>query len=126
MTSHDAAPSNVDVTSVVANAAMKAARFLRITNRELAEILGVSESAISRAAKGARPFTTNPKAREIAALFVRLYRSLDAIVGGDDNASATWLRSHNSALGRTPLEAIKSVAGLTTTLAYLDARRGVV
>lgn len=126
MTNHHVASTNEDLTRVVTSAAMRAARLLRITNRELAEILGVSESAVSRAANGTRQLSLNPKTREITALFVRLYRSLDAIVGGEDNVSATWLRSPNSALGRTPLEAIKSIAGLTATLAYLDARRGVV
>lgn len=126
MVSHQTASADLSASGVVAKAALKAARLLAITNRELAEILGVSESAVSRAANGVRPLTSSPKTYEIATLFVRLYRSLDAITGGDDTVSAKWLRLPNAALGRTPLEAIKSIAGLTTTLAYLDARRSVV
>ncbi len=72
-------------------------------------------------------------------LFLRVYRSLDAIVGGDDASAAAWLRNDNTALGQPPVEAMKSVAGLVDTLAYLpglsawpiclaylDARRAVV
>jgi hypothetical protein len=40
---------------------------------------------------------------ELAVLFVRLYRSLDAIVGGDDAVAAAWLRNRNTALAnRSP------------------------
>ena len=95
-----------------------------MTNRELARVLGVSEATVSRAA-AARPLPATGKTLEMATLFVRLYRALDAIVGGDDATAARWLRLENGALGARPIDAIATVAGLTDTLAYLDARRAV-
>jgi hypothetical protein len=59
-------------------------------------------------------------------LFVRLYRSLDAIVGGDDGVAAAWIRNRNIALNGTPLELIQTVSGLTNVIDYLDARRAAV
>jgi Protein of unknown function (DUF2384) len=57
---------------------------------------------------------------------VRLYRSLDAIVGGDDAVAASWLKNHNTALNGEPLALIQTISGLTNVVAYLDARRAIV
>lgn len=110
--------------AVLTKAAIRAAANLAMTNRELARVLGVSEATISRAASRSLPSTG--KVLELATLFVRLYRALDAIVGGDDATAAKWLRAENIALGRKPIEAIVTVSGLIDTLAYLDARRAIV
>lgn len=111
--------------AVLTKAALRAAKRLRMTNRELAAVLGVGQATVSRSQAG-RALPGEGKALELATLFVRLYRSLDAITGGDDAIAAAWLRARNTALGRPPIEAIASVAGLVDTLAYLDARRAVV
>ena len=63
---------------------------------------------------------------ELAVLFVRMYRSLDAVVGGDDQAASAWLKNHNLALQARPCDLIRSAAGLVDVIAYLDARRAVV
>ena len=55
-------------------------------------------------------------------LFLRMFRSLQAIVGNDHDAQ-TWLRSENLALGSRPLELIRSAEGLVRVLHYLDASR---
>ena len=86
---------------------------------------GVSEATVSRAAAGT-PLPATGKALELAALFVRLYRALDAIAGGDDTLAARWIRNPNEALGMRPAEAIATIAGLAATLDYLDARRALV
>ena len=68
---------------------------------------------------GQKPF-------ELAVLFVRLYRSLDAIVGGDDAVAGSWLKNRNTALDGEPLTLIQTVPGLMNVIQYLDARRAVV
>ena len=112
--------------AVLAKAALRAARLLDMNNRELAEVLGVSQPVISRMDKQGAPLPADAKKQELAALFVRFYRSLDAITGGDDKAAAAWLRAENVALGQKPIDAIRTIAGLIDTLAYLDARRAVL
>ena len=57
---------------------------------------------------------------------MRLFRSLDAIVGGDAAVARAWLRNDNTVLGATPLSLIGSVSGLVNVVAYLDTRRAVV
>ena len=63
---------------------------------------------------------------ELAVLFVRLFRSLDAIVGGDPQVSRAWLSNANEALDGRPVDKIRTVAGLLDVIAYLDARRARV
>ncbi len=59
-------------------------------------------------------------------LFVRLFRSLDAIVGGDEAVARSWLANPNLALDGRPIEKIRTVVGLIEDIAYFDARRALV
>jgi len=113
-------------SAVVAKAAIRAADRLGITNKVLARIIGVSEASVSRMRKGEFPLEATQKTFEIAVLFIRLYRSLDAVVGGDDAVAKSWLANGNTALSATPLDLIQTVSGLANVIQYLDARRAVV
>ena len=62
----------------------------------------------------------------MALLLVRLYRSLDALVGGDPLQRSAWLASHNRELNGRPLDLIASTAGLVTLVAYLDGARATL
>lgn len=53
-------------------------------------------------------------------LVVRLFRSLDPLVGSDAQKRSDWLRSHYKALNGVPQVLIETPQGLVTTLAYLD------
>ena len=64
------------------------------------------------------------KEGELALLFLRLYRSLDALVGGDDEKARLWLHADNQHVGGTPSERIRTVEGLVDVVQYLDAMRG--
>jgi len=108
---------------ILSRATVRAARFLAVTQGELAEVIGVSGATLSRLANGRRHLEPGSKPWQLAALFVRLFRSLDAIVGSDDAAARAWLRSANSALGGVPLALISDPAGLVRTVDYLDAAR---
>lgn len=112
--------------TVLTKAALRAAERLQISATILACIIGQSEATVSRMRSGRLTLEAGTKPFEIALLFVRLYRSLDAIVGGDDAVSAKWLRSQNLALGAIPAQKIKTIAGLFDVLAYLDSRRALV
>ena len=111
---------------VVAKAALRAASLLGVSNKALARIIGLSEASVSRMGAGTYTLTAGEKPFELAVLFVRLYRSLDAIVHGHDEVARAWLAEHNSALGGQPLTMIQSLQGLVHAVAYLDARRALV
>jgi hypothetical protein len=117
---------NDERASLVAKSALRAAAQLEIPNRVLAQIIGLSEASVSRAARDAFRLDPDGKPFELALLFIRLFRSLDAIVGGDAATAAKWIRSDNSALGAKPLDLMIHLPGLIDVLAYLDARRALV
>lgn len=109
--------------AVLAKAALRAAEVLGVSRRDLGRVLGISEATVSRIAHG-RGIDPASKEGELALLFVRVFRSLDALVGGDVEAARAWLRAENSHLGAVPAEMLPSVGGLVHVLEYLDALRG--
>jgi len=108
---------------VLTRALLRTAGLLELSQVELARILGVSDSSVSRLASEARQVDAGSKEGELALLLVRVYRSLDALVGGDPQARRAWLRSHNAALNGTPAVLLQSATGLVNTVAYLDSAR---
>jgi hypothetical protein len=111
---------------VLTKAALRAAEGLGVSNKSFARIVGLSEASVSRMGTGAYTLAPRDKAFELAALFVRLFRSLDALVHGDGAAARAWIANPNAALGGVPLDLIQTVSGLIHVLAYLDARRALV
>ena len=63
------------------------------------------------------------KEGELSLLLVRLYRSLDALVGTDDQKRKAWMSGQNIALGGIPIKLIERAEGLVATLCYLDGMR---
>lgn len=119
------ATPNADPARVLTKAALRAADILEIPQRTLADIIGVSASTISRAAHGGVPVDPDSKAGELAKLWVRVFRSLDAIVGSNDVAARAWLNSANAAFGgEKPIDRLRSAEGLIHVLHYLDTSRG--
>src|SRR6266568_1979580 len=112
--------------AVLTKAALRAAEQLGMTNKSFANVIGVSEATISRMRSGNYTLQRGQKSFELAILFVRFYRSLDAIVGGDQAVANAWLRNRNTALDSEPLTLIQTVPGLMNAIHYLDARRAIV
>jgi hypothetical protein len=112
--------------AVITKAALRAAGLMGLSNKILARILGLSEASVSRMGSGAYTLTPGEKPFELAVLFVRFYRALDAVVHGDAAVARAWVVNANTALGGQPLELIQSVSGLVNAVAYLDARRALV
>lgn len=102
---------------------MSAAARLGMRNRHLAAVIGTSEATVSRLGSG-RGLEPKSKEGELALLFLRLYRSLDALVGGDDGKARAWLQAENTHVGGVPADRIRTVEGLVDVVQYLDAMRG--
>jgi len=111
---------------ILTQAALRAAALLDVPQGELALILGLSPASVSRMKAGTYQLDRARKEWELAALWVRLFRSLDSITGGRDDASRAWLHSPNDALGGKPVELIRQVTGLVRVMEYLDAARARV
>jgi hypothetical protein len=114
---------NLDPGVVLTKAVLSAAQRLGVRNRALAVALGSSEASISRLQHG-RFLDPESKEGELAVLFLRLYRSLDALVGGEDEKARRWLHAANEHLRGIPADRIRTVEGLVDVVQYLDAMRG--
>jgi predicted transcriptional regulator len=114
-----------DQRTVLTKAVLRAADKLAVSQAALASIVGVSEAQISRMRSGDATLQPDSKAFELAVLFVRLFRSLDIIVGGDEAVARAWLANSNLALDAKPAEKIRTVPGLMDVIAYLDARKSL-
>ena len=112
--------------AVLTKAVVRAADHLGVTSKSLSAIIGVSEATVSRMRRHDFQLERGSKPFELGVLFVRLFRSLDAITGGDETVSKAWIRNPNRALEATPLEKILTIAGLLDVIAYLDTSRALV
>ena len=117
---------SVSEGAVVAKAVLNAAEQLGLNGRRLGDVLGLSEASISRLKKAELFLQPGDKAFELALLLIRLFRSLDAITGGDSHVARLWMQNDNTALGARPLDKISTITGLIDVLSYLDARRALV
>lgn len=110
---------------VVSKAVLRAAERLNLSHKAVARMLGVSPATVSRMAAGTYVLNPADKPFELALLFLRLFRSLDAIVAGDDASARAWLRHPHAVLGDAPGTLILSLPGLVNVVGYVDARRAL-
>ena len=109
--------------ATVTRALFRAASLLGLHQRELAAIIGTSAATASRLASGRGELGLDDKPGQLALLFLRVYRSLDAVVGGDDAAVRAWFHADNLHLGGVPAELVLRPEGLARVAEYLDAVR---
>lgn len=110
----------------LSKAVVRAAGLLGFSQAALADTIGFSPATASRLNSG--QYVLDPGRRkewELALLFVRMFRSLDAIVGHGDQARR-WLEDDNLALNARPADLVRSTEGLIRVIHYLDAHRGRV
>ena len=111
---------------VIAKALSRAAGALGVTQSDLARILGTSPATVSRTFAGGRDFDPSSAEGRHALLFLRVFRSLDPLVGGDSAKGRLWLHAPNRHLGGVPAQLIATTQGLVHVADYLDAMRGAL
>jgi uncharacterized protein (DUF2384 family) len=111
--------------AVLSKAVTRAAERLDVSKTMLAKVLGVSAPTVTRLYNGSYQLDPKRKEWDFALLFVRVFRSLDSIVG-DDVTARKWLLSENSGLQAKPVELIRQTEGLVRVVQYLDASRALV
>lgn len=119
------AKQSTSASTVLSKAVTRAAERLDVSKSLLAKVLGVSPPTVTRLYTGQYQLDQNRKEWDFALLFVRVFRSLDSIVG-DESTARKWLASDNKGLNAKPIELIRSTEGLVRVVQYLDASRGLV
>jgi len=107
---------SLDASAVVTKATLRAAEQLGLNDAVLGAVLGVSEASVSRLKAQSRTISVNDKEGELALLLIRIFRSLDPLVGGSEAKRLAWMKSHNKALQGIPNQLISKLDGLTRTL----------
>ena len=113
-------------SAVLSKAVANAARLWGLSNELLGKIIGVSGPTASRLRSGSWQLERGTKPFELAQYFVRLFRSLDSLMGSDDQASLSWLKSRNADLDGRPIDLILTIRGLLQVADYLDDFRAQV
>lgn len=120
------APTELDRAVVLSSAVSKISDIWELSNARLAAVLGLSPATASRLRKGQTTLDPASKSYEAGQFLLRLFRSLDALLGSDDAAARRWLAADNVDLGDKPLDHIVTMRGLIETCDYVDFYRGRV
>ncbi|MDI9348987.1 MAG: MbcA/ParS/Xre antitoxin family protein [Candidatus Symbiobacter sp.] len=109
---------------IVTGATLNIGKVLKLSDPELALILGVKESDLPdlRAGKtGLKIVDPSRNAFECAKLLGKIYLYLDYIINGDRDAACSWLRNLNTKLDGIPIDIMKTKPGLEHVESYLDS-----
>jgi hypothetical protein len=106
--------------TIVMKAYINAYKTMGISDSQAAKLIGVARSTLLRKPS----FETDSKQSELQILFIRLYRSLFALFGGDLTSMKHWFDHKNKHIRGVPKELCFTVTGLVNVNAYLDGLRG--
>lgn len=109
---------------VARKALARAAERLGLRQAQVARVIGVSESTVARLFAGKAELALERKEGELALLLLRVFRSLDTVVGGDPAAGKAWFHAQNAHLGGVPSRLVERAEGLVRVAEYLDGVRG--
>ncbi len=115
-----------DDCRVLTEAVGRVAVLWKLTNDQLGAILGLSPATASRLRSGGFTLEADSKPFELGQYLIRLFRSLDAMMGSDDAGSMAWLRASNLDLGGRPIDLIRTIRGLSDVADYVDDFRAQV
>ncbi len=116
---------NPNPAAVLAKAVMNAADQLGLKQAELAAVLGMHRTAISRLKQNPNLEPTS-KQGELALLLIRIARALFALTGGDKDWIKHFMHSPNHVTGGVPAQQITSIQGLIQVLQFVGALRGKI
>ena len=112
-----------DPQLVLAKAVLNAADQLGLKQADLAAVLGVHRTAVSRLKQNP---TLDPQSKqgELALLLIRVARALYSLAGGDPDWIKHFMHSPNKVTGGIPAQQVQSIQGLMQVLQFVDAMRG--
>lgn len=110
-----------DRREVLTKALLRSADELGLTTEELAQVLGVTPATIARMTSNEYVLDENRKEWELAALLVRLYQGLAAMLLDNETNVRNWMRQPNTGLRTIPVECIITITGLAETVSYVEA-----
>ncbi|MCF6776418.1 MbcA/ParS/Xre antitoxin family protein [Thiotrichales bacterium 19X7-9] len=104
---------------VLGKAVLNAAKKLGITQEQLELVVHRDRSSIYRS--GVDP---NSAEGQLSLYLIRCYRSLYALMGGDEMNIKHFMKTQNKITNAVPIQQIMSIDGLVNLVQFLDAMRG--
>lgn len=112
---------------VLSKAVIHTAGRLGFTKNKLSKVLGLSPATITRLYARSYDLSPSKKEWDYGVLLVRLFRSLDALVGGSHEDARAWMNSKNKGLAdQKPADLVEKTEGLVSVVHYLDTCRGII
>jgi uncharacterized protein (DUF2384 family) len=111
---------------ILTSALGRIADFWNFSNTKLGTVLVCRPPRSLRLRSGRSVLDPASKSYEAGQFLLRLFRSLDALLGSDDAAARRWLETANLDLNARPLDLIDSFRGLISVCDYVDAYRARV
>jgi hypothetical protein len=111
--------SQPEKSAVLGRSLLAAAEELGVSKSDIGAIVGRNRTTIDR--NGIDP---DSKAGELALMFIRIYRSLFALMGGDRDNMRHFLHTRNRGTHGVPAKQLHCIQGMVTVCTYLDAMRG--
>ena len=106
---------------VLTHSALRTGALLGLSHAEFARALGLDQSTVSAMADGAAELQGVTPSGQRAFTMIKIYQSLTANVGGDEQACKQWVCSHNTGLAGTPALLVQSEDEMNAVLAYLQS-----
>ena len=106
---------------VLAHSALRTGALLGLSHAALAQTLGLDQSTVSAMADGSAELQSDFPSGQLALTLIKIYQSLTANVGGDEQACKQWVCSHNTGLAATPALLVQSEDEMNAVLAYLQS-----
>ena len=106
---------------VLTHSALRTGALLGLSHAEFARALGLDQSTVSAMADGAAELQGVTPSGQLALTLIKIYQSLTANVGGDEQACKQGVCSHDAGLAATPALRVQSEGGLNAVLAYLQS-----
>ena len=83
--------------------------------------MGLDQSTVSAMEHGLAELQGDTPSGQLALTLIKIYQSLTANVGGDEQACKQWVCSHNTGLAATPALLVQSEDEMNAVLAYLQS-----
>jgi len=117
--------SDAKKKAILSKTVLGVAEHLRLSGKDLAEILNLSESQVSKIKHQEQLLDPKSSSGQLGLILIRIYKNLTALLGEDDELMVQWLKSENKYFNGTPLRVLKqSVEGAVNVIRYLDSVRG--
>lgn len=104
-----------DPAVVLAGATIRSGQALGLKPDRTAAVVGCDQADFTQ---GLDP-QSNPGGRGL--MLIRVFQSLDALLGGNQEMVLTWMNSPNDYFNVAPIELLEQAQGLDKVLGYLEA-----